>query len=589
MEPRNRPLDRATTPHAAAATAPAPPHNHGRGPHVGPLRARLSSLFDVTHDSRERTVAAMLDRHARDSAAYWLQLLLAMGIATLGLVLDSTGVVIGAMLISPLMGPIVELGMGLAAGSGFLAMRSAVRAGGSVGVVVFGAMAVTALLPIHEVTREISARTSPTVLDLFVAQCCALAAAFAVVRPSVETASTAAGTAIGIALVPPLCVVGYGLGTRQAEVARGSALLFTANFSAIILFALLWFKLLGFDTVPVKELEERALSGDRGDRRMARTAQKLRDVFGARYGRVLRVVMPLVLVGAVYSPLRGALEEVAWQERVRAGLARMIAEAPVAQAAVRQVVVIERHTVALRLVVVSSPEQAERLERDLQNRVAALAGVVPSVTVTAVPDYASLRATAAVLQRPAVAEAPAPPTFDETARRVGEALREAWPTREAGPLLQWRLSPEGAGTAVEVTHLGAPLGAALPLLSRALSASVGVRLVARDIPLSAEAVTATTEEGARWLAALSVSVESARRYGLSLCARSPSLAALEARPDLAAIQEAARERLATLPAGRWVFSPSDGWSATLTAGHCPAEEATPAATGDGGATSDAAR
>ena len=583
MEPRNRPLERAATAHAVATPATA----HAHGPRVGPLRARLAALFDVTHDSREGTVAAMLERHARDSAAYWLQLLLAMGIATLGLVLDSTGVVIGAMLISPLMGPIVELGMGLAAGSGFLAMRSAVRAGGSVGLVVLGAMAVTALLPIHEVTREISARTSPTVLDLFVALCCALAAAFAVVRPSVETASTAAGTAIGIALVPPLCVVGFGLGTRQAEVARGSALLFTANFSAIILFALLWFKLLGFDTVPVKELEERVLAGDRGDRRMARTAQKLRDVFGARYGRVLRLVMPLVLVGAVYFPLRGALEEVAWQERVRAGLSRMIAEAPIAQAAVRQVMVIERHTVAVRLVVVSSPERAERLERDLQNRVAALAGVVPSVTVTPVPDYESLRATAAVLQRPAAVEAPPPPAFDETARRVGEALREAWPTREAGPLLQWRLAPEGAGVAVEVTHLGAPLGAALPLLSRALSAAVGVRLLARDAPVSGEPVTATEDEGARWLASLAVSVEAARRYGLSLCARSPSLAALEARRDLAMIQEAARERLATLPAGRWVFSPGEGWSATLTAGHCPTE--TPAVTGDGGVTGDAGR
>ena len=86
-------------------------------------------------------------------------------------------------------------------------------------------------------TRALTTRTSPTALDLLVAVFCAIAAAYAQVRSGSDTTATAAGTAIGIALVPPLCVVGYGLGTRSREIASGAALLFTANLCAILLFA----------------------------------------------------------------------------------------------------------------------------------------------------------------------------------------------------------------------------------------------------------------------------------------------------------------------------------------------------------------
>ena len=92
------------------------------------LRDRLGAAFGITPESRTKTVRDMVGRHRRHPAAYWLQLLLAMLLATLGLVLSSAGVVIGAMLISPLMGPIVELAMGLAIGSSLLVIRASARA-----------------------------------------------------------------------------------------------------------------------------------------------------------------------------------------------------------------------------------------------------------------------------------------------------------------------------------------------------------------------------------------------------------------------------------------------------------------------------
>ncbi|MBA3891063.1 MAG: DUF389 domain-containing protein, partial [Gemmatimonadaceae bacterium] len=222
----------------------------------------LAAALDLTPESRAGTVVAMLQSNARRAPGYWLQLTLSMGIATLGLVLGSTAVVIGAMLVSPLMGPIIELGMGFAVGSSLLVIRSFIRVFMSVVWVIVSAAMITVLLPFHEVTSEIASRTAPTALDLILAAFCALTAAYTTVRVAADTTAAAAGTAIGIALVPPLCVTGYGVGTGSVAIASGAGLLFTANFSAIVVLAALSFVLLGSNDVDAGPLETDVLSGD---------------------------------------------------------------------------------------------------------------------------------------------------------------------------------------------------------------------------------------------------------------------------------------------------------------------------------------
>ena len=138
----------------------------------------------------------MIAQHHTEAASYWAQLVLAVGIATFGLVLNSGAVIIGAMLVAPLMGPIVELAMGLAVGSALLVLRSALRIGVSILVAVLSAGVLTRALPFQEVTSEVAARTSPTLLDLMVACFCALTAAFVTLKPR-DTVTTAAGTSIG--------------------------------------------------------------------------------------------------------------------------------------------------------------------------------------------------------------------------------------------------------------------------------------------------------------------------------------------------------------------------------------------------------
>jgi uncharacterized hydrophobic protein (TIGR00271 family) len=288
------------------------------------------------------------------------------------------------------MGPIVTFGMGLAVGSPFLVTRSLLRVASSIAVVVLGSAAITLLLPFQEVTTEIAARTSPTMIDLLIAICCAIAAAYAVARPGSDTTATAAGTAIGIALVPPLCVVGYGIGTRAPPIVAGASLLFTANFCAILLFAVASFLLLGYSQVKVRELEtvelaDRAIGGF-----AALVARSLDRLFSSNYGFVLRFVMPFLLVVSVYFPLRHSLDEVTWQVRVRSAIEKLIAKIPGESVQTLELEVAQ-HDIDLRLILVGREEDAETLQRDLSTRIEAVAGVKPIVQVITVPDGRALK------------------------------------------------------------------------------------------------------------------------------------------------------------------------------------------------------
>src|SRR5688572_6921856 len=244
----------------------------------------------------------MLQRNANEATSYWLQLVVSIGIATLGLVVGSAAVIIGAMLVAPLMGPIIALAMGLAAGSPFLVLRAAARIALSVFVAIGGAALITLLLPFHELNSEIAARTAPTVLDLVTAGFCALAGVYASLRPGSDTATTAAGTSIGISLVPPLCASGFGLGTSTWTVAGGAALLFLTNLVAIIFVGTLSFLAAGFNRVDAMPLEREELAKNQRTVIAAAIARRLAGLFESKAGPALRFVMPFLLLAAIFVP-----------------------------------------------------------------------------------------------------------------------------------------------------------------------------------------------------------------------------------------------------------------------------------------------
>lgn len=179
---------------------------------------------------------------------YAFMIVMSCGIATLGLLQNSAAVIIGAMLISPLMGPIIGLGMGLAT----FDLRSIREALTTLLAGVGLALAISVLIvwmsPLKAATSEILARTEPTFFDLLVAVFSGLAGAYATVTRKGETI---VGVAIATALMPPLAVVGYGIAVANWNVAGGAAFLFMTNLLAIALSVTImarWYQFGGDDT-----------------------------------------------------------------------------------------------------------------------------------------------------------------------------------------------------------------------------------------------------------------------------------------------------------------------------------------------------
>lgn len=200
---------------------------------------RRSVVGPIDHEA----VVTRIVEESGWSPRYAFMTMMSAGIAVLGLLLSSPAVVIGAMLISPLMSPILGFGFSLALFD-FAEMRRSVLALviGAFAAVVFTALIVT-LSPLQAPTAEIVARTRPNLFDLGVALFAALAGSFAIIRGRGETI---VGVAIATALMPPLAVVGYGLATWNLPVLGGAFALFATNFITIALAATAMARYYGF-------------------------------------------------------------------------------------------------------------------------------------------------------------------------------------------------------------------------------------------------------------------------------------------------------------------------------------------------------
>ncbi len=220
------------------------------------LQRMSDSLRDALPNltSQERSeVAQKMRADAIPSIDFYVLIVLASAIATLGLLQSSTAVIIGAMLVAPLMSPILATGMSIVLGESYT-LRVAVEATAKgIAVAILVGIVITMVSPFTVPTSEIMARTAPTVLDLMVALASGAAAGYAICRK--EVAAALPGVAISAALVPPLCVVGYGIGTSQFDIATGSLLLFATNLVAIIIAGAIIFLALGFHP-PRSEREE---------------------------------------------------------------------------------------------------------------------------------------------------------------------------------------------------------------------------------------------------------------------------------------------------------------------------------------------
>jgi uncharacterized hydrophobic protein (TIGR00271 family) len=233
---------------------------HKEHQRFGRLRDWLSDNLEIDAARKEEVYLGICDSVSLRDVSYWIEVVFAAGIATVGLVLNSPAVIIGAMLISPLMGSILGNGLALAAGDVILAMRAIIKLALSCLVAILFAVLLVSVLPFKEMTPEILARTQPNILDLVVALFSGAVGSLAICKKPKGVATSIPGVAIAVALMPPLCVVGYGFGIALSvnmvnglRVARGGGLLFFTNLVAITFTAMTVFLALHIDSVRTKQ------------------------------------------------------------------------------------------------------------------------------------------------------------------------------------------------------------------------------------------------------------------------------------------------------------------------------------------------
>ncbi len=201
-------------------------------------------VFSHATEEEYRELFVSLRENASPTRSFQVLTVLSVLLALAGLYANSAPVIIGAMILAPLMSPIISLAMGMARADFGLLKNSLTTLAVGVGWGLGWAVLVAALMPLSIETPEMSARMSPTLLDLFVAVISGIAGAYAFSRE--EIAKSLAGVAIAVALVPPLSVMGIGLGWGNWEMAMGAGLLFITNLVGIALAGSLTFLVLGF-------------------------------------------------------------------------------------------------------------------------------------------------------------------------------------------------------------------------------------------------------------------------------------------------------------------------------------------------------
>jgi uncharacterized hydrophobic protein (TIGR00271 family) len=188
-----------------------------------------------------------LRQSARFSSVFVILTALSALLATTGLFQNSAPVIIGAMVLAPLMAPIVSFSMGVVRGDKELLKGGTATLAIGVATALLFSCLYTYFIPLSMLTDEMRSRLNPTLLDLMVAIFSGIAGAYA--HAKAEVAKSLAGVAIAVALVPPLSVTGIGIGWWEWGIVHNAFLLFLTNLAGITLTAALTFLMLGFSPV----------------------------------------------------------------------------------------------------------------------------------------------------------------------------------------------------------------------------------------------------------------------------------------------------------------------------------------------------
>ena len=213
----------------------------------------LNKYFNLQFErADDATIAKRLIGGAKIKGPALVTLILSIFIASIGLNMNSTAVVIGAMLISPLMGPILATGFGFATLNFTVAKSGILRLSVQIMIAVLASALYFYISPVQTATSELLARTEPNIFDVFIAIFGGLAGIIGQTRKTLD--NVIPGVAIATALMPPLCTAGYGLASGNWTYFFGASYLFFIN--AFFIFFAAFIVLKGVYSLPFHEQAE---------------------------------------------------------------------------------------------------------------------------------------------------------------------------------------------------------------------------------------------------------------------------------------------------------------------------------------------
>jgi uncharacterized hydrophobic protein (TIGR00271 family) len=308
---------------------------------TGHRRRDRRVLFGHTSpDDRRRVLEAIA---IRPSEGWWLRFglmfSLSVVIASVGLLQNSTAVVIGAMLVAPLMTPILGLAAGVAMGSpGRVALTLGVIVGAGVSGIAIS-WALGGWWGGNALTAEVLARTSPDIRDLIVAAAAGAAGAYATIRS--DLSGSLAGAGVAVALVPPIAAIGLTLRAGRSDLSTGALLLLATNVTAIVLASVVVFLATGF--VPPR-------------------------LVSLRLHRVVSIMLVAMVVAvAVCAPLVVATNRLAERSRIREDVNRAVLSWLDGTDLELQAVAVGDESVRVDLVGRSQPPAEEPLQKTLRS------------------------------------------------------------------------------------------------------------------------------------------------------------------------------------------------------------------------------
>jgi cell volume regulation protein A len=285
----------------------------------------MAGIFGIRPQEREtRYIEAIQASYIADTP-FWIEVFLASVLTALGLVLNQSSIIIGAALIVPFVWPVLAAGLALAVGDVYLLLKLLIKFALVVAVVTILSALCSSLLPYNAITAEIAARTRPTILDFLVALIAGIAGA-GLFSAKKRVLHYLPGALIALTLLPPLSVMGVGLSLGlDANIFQGSALLFTANFFAVILGAALVFAAIGMPRVSDLEFTRiwKTREFSRPAIHFAVKRLGLAYIVGRAGSLRARLIVTLVFLLALLIPLQMAFNQLRLEYRARQAISEV--------------------------------------------------------------------------------------------------------------------------------------------------------------------------------------------------------------------------------------------------------------------------